>query len=72
MSRPIWPGQPIIAHWGVPDPALAEGNDEKKLWQFKRAAQSLSHHITLFCALPLEKLDRVKLTLMTREIGEGK
>jgi arsenate reductase (thioredoxin) len=38
---PVWPGQPIIAHWGLPDPALAEGSDEEKLRQFQRAAQTL-------------------------------
>ena len=70
-SCPIWPGQPIIAHWGVPDPAVAEGSDEEKLRQFKQAAQLLSRRIELFCSLPIEKLDRTKLTALTREIGEA-
>ena len=47
-SCPIWPGQPIVAHWGLPDPALAEGSDEDKLRQFKQAAQTLAHRIGLF------------------------
>jgi arsenate reductase (thioredoxin) len=68
-SCPIWPGQPIVAHWGVPDPALAEGTEEEKLRQFKQAAQTLSHRIGLFCALPIEKLDRMKLESMTNQIG---
>jgi arsenate reductase len=66
---PVWPGQPIVAHWGVADPALAEGMDEEKLRQFKHAAQVLNHRIGLFCALPLEKLDRLLLAKLTREIG---
>jgi arsenate reductase len=69
-SCPIWPGQPIIAHWGIPDPALAEGSDEEKLRQFKQAAQTLSRRIELFCSLPIEKLDRLKLAALTTEIGE--
>jgi len=67
-SCPVWPGQPIIAHWGVPDPALAEGSDEEKLRQFKRAAQTLAHRIGLFCALPIEKLDRLRLKALVEEI----
>jgi len=66
---PIWPGQPILAHWGVPDPALAQGSDEEKLRQFRQAAQTLAHRIGLFCSLPIEKLDRMKLASMTKEIG---
>ena len=69
-SCPVWPGQPIVAHWGVPDPALAEGSDEKKLSQCKQAAQTLAHRIGLFCALPIEKLDRLRLTALTRDIGK--
>ena len=68
-SCPFWPGQPIVAHWGVPDPALAEGSDEEKLRQFKRAAQTLAHRIGLFCALPIEKLDRLRISELTRDIG---
>jgi arsenate reductase len=70
-SCPIWPGQPIIAHWGVPDPALAEGSDNEKLRQFKQAAQTLAHRIGLFCALPLEKLDRMRLAALTSDIGKS-
>jgi arsenate reductase len=67
---PVWPGQPIIAHWGLPDPALAEGSDEEKLRQFQGAAQTLDYRIGLFCSLPLEKLDRLRLEKATNEIGE--
>ncbi len=69
-SCPIWPGRPIIAHWGVPDPALAEGTDDEKLRQFKQAAQVLARRIELFCSLPLEKLDRLKLDSLIKDIGE--
>jgi arsenate reductase len=70
-SCPIWPGQPIVAHWGVPDPALAEGSDEEKLRQFKQAARILAHRIGLFCALPIEKLDRLRLIALTGDIGRS-
>jgi arsenate reductase len=66
---PIWPGQPIVAHWGVPDPAAVEGSDEKKYRAFRDIAFQLQRRIQLFTALPFEKLDRLKLTTLTREIG---
>lgn len=68
-SCPYWPGQPIIAHWGVPDPAAAEGSDEDQLHAFKEAAIVLSRRIELFVNLPFEKLDRLRLEQLTREIG---
>lgn len=69
-SCPVWPGQPIIAHWGVPDPALAEGSDEKIFREFRQSAMLLQRRIELFCALPIEKLDRLKLQKLTEEIGK--
>lgn len=66
---PVWPGQPIIAHWGAPDPAEAEGADEGVYRQFKQVAMLIQRRIELFCALPFEKLDRLKLETLTREIG---
>ena len=68
---PVWPGQPIIAHWGVQDPALAEGTDEEIYQQFKQVAQLIKRRIDLFCALPFDKLDRLKLAALTREIGQA-
>lgn len=68
-SCPVWPGQPIVAHWGVPDPAEAQGSDEEKLRQFKQAALVLAHRIELFCALPIEKLDRLKLKNLVQDIA---
>lgn len=67
-SCPLWPGQPIIAHWGVADPALAEGTDEEKLTQFKQAAQVLAQRIDLFRVLPIEKLDRERLMALVQQI----
>lgn len=66
---PVWPGQPIIAHWGVPDPALAVGTDDQIFREFKQAALHIQRRIELFCSLPFEKLDRLKLTALTRDIG---
>ena len=70
-SCPIFPGQPIVAHWGIPDPALATGNDEQKLRCFRDAALQIQRRIDLFCALPIEKLDRLKLTKLVQEIGDN-
>jgi arsenate reductase len=69
-SCPVWPGQPIVAHWGVPDPALAEGTDEEIFRQFRQAATLLQRRIELFCSLPFEKLDRLKLAKLTQDIGQ--
>jgi len=66
---PIWPGQPITAHWGVEDPAAAEGSDEDKRRAFFHAYSRLHNRIQLFLSLPLAKLDRVALTQRLREIG---
>jgi arsenate reductase len=66
---PIWPGQPIMAHWGSPDPALAEGTEEQKYKAFKQVALQIRRRIELFCALPIDKLDRLKLAQLTQDIG---
>jgi protein-tyrosine-phosphatase len=68
-SCPIWPGQPIVAHWGIPDPALATGSDEEVFRQFRHAALLLQRRLDLFCSLPFDKLDRLKLTKLTQDIG---
>ena len=56
---PVWPGHPVKAHWGVPDPAAVEGTDEQKRHAFKDALTTLSRRIDLFLALPAEKLDEI-------------
>jgi len=66
---PLWPGQPITAHWGVEDPAAVEGSDDGKRKAFFNAYSRLRHRIQLFLSLPLIKLDRVALTQRLKEIG---
>jgi protein-tyrosine-phosphatase len=68
---PYWPGQPMTAHWGVPDPAAVEGGDEEKRRAFLVAFKTLSTRINLFLNLPLEKLDRIALTKRLSDIGSG-
>jgi arsenate reductase len=66
---PHWPGQPVTAHWGVPDPAAVEGNDEVKRRTFKDAFLVLRRRIELFASLPLEKLDGLALQQHLDRIG---
>lgn len=68
-SCPYWPGQPIIAHWGIPDPALATGTDQEKLKAFKDAAFLMQRRLELFCSLPFARLDRLRLTRLVEDIG---
>ena len=58
---PVWPGRPVSAHWGVPDPAAVKGTDEDKRRAFEDAFTALSRRIDLFLALPMDKLDKKKL-----------
>jgi arsenate reductase len=66
---PVWPGQPMTAHWGVEDPAAVEGSDADKWLAFRLAFRELESRIKIFTSLPLESLDRVKLQQRLREIG---
>ena len=66
---PVWPGQPMTAHWGVPDPAAVEGTTEERLRAFMAAAGALKRRIELFVALPLDKLDRLALGHEISRIG---
>lgn len=68
---PIWPGQPISAHWGVEDPAAVEGDDETKRKAFFHAYNRLHDRIRLFLSLPLANLDRVALTTRLKAIGRS-
>jgi arsenate reductase (thioredoxin) len=67
---PVWPGQPMTAHWGVPDPALASGSPAQIALAFKDAYRMLSARIGIFAALPLRSLDRSSLQKKLREIGQ--
>lgn len=66
---PYWPGQPMTAHWGVPDPAAVEGSEEDKRKAFVAAFSVLSARINLLMSLPLDKLDRLALSTKLKEIG---
>jgi arsenate reductase len=67
---PVWPGQPITAHWGVEDPSQFQGADEDKRRRFATAANILKRRIELFVSLPIAKLDRLKLQQHVRQIGK--
>ena len=66
---PVWPGQPMTAHWGVEDPAAVEGSDTDKWLAFRQAFRGLESRIKIFTSLPIQSLDRVKLQQRLREIG---
>lgn len=66
---PVWPGQPIVAHWSSPDPAAVEGTDAEKYRAFKEVAFQINRRLQLFTSIPLHNLDRLKLAAATREIG---
>ena len=68
---PLWPGQPIVAHWGSPDPAAVEGTESEKYRAFKEVAFQINRRLQLFTSLPLEKLDRLKIAAAAREIGSS-
>jgi arsenate reductase (thioredoxin) len=68
-SCPVWPGQPMTAHWGVPDPAEADGTPAQIAVAFKDAYRMLHQRIAIFAALPIASLDRLSLQAKLKEIG---
>jgi arsenate reductase (thioredoxin) len=70
-SCPVWPGQPMTAHWGIEDPASVEGTDIQKEAAFVRAFRYMKTRISLFTALPLSKIDKMALGSKLRDIGQG-
>jgi arsenate reductase (thioredoxin) len=66
---PIFPGQPVMAHWGMPDPAEVEGDDDTRLRAFRETYMVLNRRIDLLLALPTGKLDRLRLEQRVRDIG---
>lgn len=66
---PLWPGKPVSAHWGVPDPAAVEGTEEQQRKAFTDAAITLRRRIELFLSLPLKSLDAMSLQRELRDIG---
>jgi hypothetical protein len=69
---PYWPGQPMTAHWGVPDPAAATGNEVQIRLAFANAFRMLSNRISLFVSLPLRALDKLTLQRQLDSIGAAK
>ncbi len=66
---PVWPGQPVIAHWGMPDPAAVTGREEDIARAFYETALVLQRRLELFTSLPLDKLEGLKLAEAVRAIG---
>lgn len=69
---PAWPGQPMSAHWGVPDPAAATGNDAEVAAAFADAYRMLNNRIGIFVSLPFSSLDKLTLQKRLEQIGERK
>ena len=67
---PVWPGQPMSAHWGVEDPVAVEGDDAHRRKAFSDAFRILNRRIAIFLSLPLDKLDRLSLQNELRRIGK--
>jgi arsenate reductase len=71
-SCPIWPGQPMTAHWGIPDPAAVEGTEVEKRLAFADALRMLTNRINIFVALPLRSLSALTLQKQLNDIGKLK
>jgi len=69
---PIWPGQPVTAHWGIPDPAAVEGSEAERNLAFTEAFRRLERRIKLFLSLPLASLDRMAIARKVQEIGRAR
>lgn len=66
---PIWPGQPMTAHWGLPDPAIAEGSEAERQLAFTDTLRMLTNRIGIFVSLPFDKLSKLSLQHKLEEIG---
>ena len=66
---PVWPGQPLTAHWGMPDPAAVDGAEEVRLKAFREVAVMMKRRLDIMMALPIERLDRLSLHKQVREIA---
>jgi protein-tyrosine-phosphatase len=69
---PVWPGQPMTAHWGIEDPAAVEGSEVEKLRAFNTAFRYMKTRISLFTSLPLLSVDAMALTSKLKEFGQAK
>jgi protein-tyrosine-phosphatase len=68
-SCPLWPGQPLIAHWSSPDPSQFQGTEEEQFKMIGQVMMQIYRRIDLFCSLPVEKMERLKLQHALSEIG---
>ncbi len=68
---PVWPGKPMTAHWGIADPAAADGTDTEKAFAFRKAFRELETRIKLLTSLPIDSLDRMTLAARLRDIGKS-
>lgn len=68
---PVWPGHPMTAHWGIPDPAAVEGTEIERVDAFRKAFRALEHRIRLFMSLPIASLDKMRLQEHMRDIGRS-
>jgi hypothetical protein len=69
---PVWPGQPMTAHWGIPDPAAATGNEAEVRLAFADAFRMLNNRISIFISLPIRSLDKLALQRQLDAIGKSK
>jgi arsenate reductase len=67
---PYWPGQPMTAHWGIPDPAAVEGTEVERNFAFRQAFKALETRIKLFLSLPIASIDRMRLQERVDAIGK--
>ena len=67
---PVWPGQPMSAHWGIPDPAAVEGDEKIRMQAFRQALNQLENRIKIFVSLPIGSLDRLRLQREVDRIGD--
>jgi arsenate reductase (thioredoxin) len=68
---PVWPGHPVTAHWGIPDPAAVEGTEMDKKLAFSQAFQSMDRRIKLFLSLPMASIDQICIKERMDEIGQS-
>jgi protein-tyrosine-phosphatase len=69
---PVWPGQPMTAHWGIPDPAAATGTDAEIALAFDEAYRMMNARLSIFTALPISGLDKLSLQTRLDDIGKSK
>lgn len=68
---PVWPGQPIVAHWGVPDPAKVEGTEIERTQAFRDAFRVLENRVKLLASLPINQLDKLRIQQEVEKIGKA-